>query len=55
MSTNQKLTHVIQKRIVRKVRQDDKILYLDFDDGSTMQMKLEDPASSVMVRDAREP
>ena len=52
MPTNQKLTHVIQNRVVEKVWQEDQILYLDFTDGSTMQIKLEDPASSVMVRDA---
>lgn len=43
--------HVIHNRVVEKVRQEDHVLYLDFTGGSTMQIKLEDPASSVMVRD----
>jgi hypothetical protein len=33
------------------VRQEGAVLHLDFADGSTMQVKLADPASSVMVRD----
>ena len=52
MAANQKLTHVIQNRVVAKVRQDDTKLYLDFTDGSAMEVKLEDPGSSVMVRGA---
>jgi hypothetical protein len=52
MSTNQKLTHVIENRVVQKAQQEENVLYLDFTDGSTMQIKLEDTASSVMVRDS---
>jgi hypothetical protein len=51
MAANQKLTHVIAGRAVSGVRQDGAILHLDFADGSTIQVKLADPASSVMVRD----
>lgn len=51
MPANQKLTHTIASRVVDKVRQEDAVLYLDFTDGSTMQIKLADPASSVMIRD----
>jgi hypothetical protein len=49
-AVNQKLTHVLQNRIVAKARQEDKTLYLDFTDGSTLEIRLEDPASSVIVR-----
>jgi hypothetical protein len=48
---NQKLTGVIAGRAVVGVRQDGAVLHLDFADGSTIQVKLADPASSVMVRD----
>jgi hypothetical protein len=34
-----------------QARRKTRALYLDFTDRSTMQSKLEDPASSVMVRD----
>jgi hypothetical protein len=51
MSINQKLTHLIQNRVVQKARLEDQILRLDFTDGSNMQIKLEHPASLVMVRD----
>lgn len=51
MPANQKLTHTIANRVVDKVRQDDAVLVLDFTDGSTMQIKLADPTSSVMIRD----
>lgn len=51
MAANQKLTQVIAGRAVSAVRQDGAVLHLDFVDGSSMQVKLADPASSVMVRD----
>jgi hypothetical protein len=51
MAANQKLTHVIAGRAVSTVRQDGAVLHLDFADGSTLQVKLADPASSVMLRD----
>jgi hypothetical protein len=51
MHANQKLTAVIAGRTVSGARQDGPALYLDFADGSTLQIKLADPASSVMLRD----
>jgi hypothetical protein len=50
MHANQKLTAVISGRAVTGVRQDGPTLNLDFSDGSTLQIKLADPASSVMLR-----
>ena len=51
MAANQKLTHTIAQRQIDSVRQENSTLYLDFADGSTMQMQLAAPTSSVMVRD----
>jgi hypothetical protein len=51
MHANQKLTSVIAGRAISGVRQDGSTLNLDFADGSTRQIKLADPASSVMLRD----
>ena len=51
MAANQKLTHTIAKRQIDSVRQVNGTLYLDFADGSTMQMQLAGPMSSMMVRD----
>jgi hypothetical protein len=51
MAANQRLTHTIAMRQIEKVRQEDATLHLDFADGSTMQIMLAGPISSVMVRD----
>ena len=51
MAANQKLTHTIAMRRIENVRQEGAMLYLDFADGSTMQIMLAGPTSSVMVRD----
>jgi hypothetical protein len=51
MHANQKLTLIAAGRVVSGVRQEGEALYLDFSDGSTLQIKLADPASSVMLRD----
>ena len=51
MAANQKLTHAISTRQIEKVRQEDTTLHLDFADGSTMQISLAGPTSSVIVRD----
>ena len=51
MAANQKLTHTIAKRQIDGVRQQNSTLYLDFADGSKMQLQLACPTSSVMVRD----
>jgi hypothetical protein len=51
MAANQKLTHVIAGRAISTVRQEAAVLHLDFADGSSLQVKLADPGSSVMVRD----
>jgi hypothetical protein len=53
MALNQKLTHVLAARVVEKVRQEGVVLYLDFADGSSLMIRLEDQASSVMLRDAK--
>ena len=51
MAANQKLTRVIAGRAVSTVRHEDAVLHIDFADGSTLKVKLADPASSMMVRD----
>jgi hypothetical protein len=51
MAANQKLTRTIAMRQIEKVRQEATTLYLDFADGSTMQISLAAQTSSVMVRD----
>jgi hypothetical protein len=51
MAANQKLTRTITNRQIDKVRHEDDTLHLDFADGSTMQIKLAGPTSSVMIRD----
>jgi hypothetical protein len=51
MHANQKLAPAIAGRTISGVRQEATALYLDFSDGSTLQVKLADPASSVMLRD----
>jgi hypothetical protein len=51
MASNQKLTGVIAGRTVKAVRQTSDVLNIDFEDGSTIQIQLKEPTSSVMVRD----
>ena len=53
MTANHKLTNVIQGRKVQSVQQSDADLILQFEDGSTMHIKLAEATSSVMVRDAQ--
>ena len=53
MAPNHKLTNVIKDRKVQAVQQSDTDLVLQFEDGSTMRVKLAEPTSSVMVRDAQ--
>jgi hypothetical protein len=53
MAPNHKLTNVIKGRKVQAVQQSDVDLVLQFEDGSTMRIKLAEPTSSVMVRDAQ--
>ncbi len=53
MAANKKLTSLIKGRKVKAVRQTGAVLLLDFDDGSTMQIKLLEATSSVMVRDKK--
>jgi hypothetical protein len=52
MASNHKLTGVIAGRTVKAVRQSDTVLNIDFEDGSTIQIQLKEPTSSVMVRDS---
>jgi hypothetical protein len=51
MASNHKLTDVIAGRTVRAVRQQDDQLDIDFEDGSTLEIRLKEATSSVMVRD----
>ena len=51
MASNHKLTGVIAGRTVKAVRQTDDLLDIDFEDGSTLEIRLKEPTSSVMVRD----
>jgi hypothetical protein len=51
MASNHKLTDVISGRTVKAVRQTDDLLDIDFEDGSTLEIRLKEPTSSVMVRD----
>jgi hypothetical protein len=53
MTANQKLTHVIRGRVVDTVQQSGTNLSICFKDGSTLTIKLAEPTSSVMVRDAQ--
>ena len=53
MTPNHKLTNVIKGRKVQAVQQSDTDLVLQFEDGSTVRIKLAEPTSSVMVRDAQ--
>lgn len=53
MTPNHKLTNVIKGRKVESVQQSDVDFILQFEDGSTMHIKLAEPTSSVMVRDAQ--
>jgi hypothetical protein len=53
MAANQKLTNVIKGRTVKQVRQEGSVLHLDFEDDSTMEIKLAEETSSVMVRDGK--
>jgi hypothetical protein len=51
MASNHKLTDVIAGRTVRAVRQQEDQLDIDFEDGSTIEIRLKEATSSVMVRD----
>ncbi len=53
MAINQKLTNVIKGRVVGSVGQTDEELTIQFQDGSIIHIKLAEPTSSVMVRDAQ--
>lgn len=53
MTPNHKLTNVLKDRKVQSVQQSDVDLILQFEDGSTMHIKLAEPTASVMVRDAQ--
>lgn len=52
MGTNKKLTALVAGRAVKEVHQQDAALEIAFADGSILRIKLEDPASSVMLRNA---
>ena len=53
MTLNHKLTNVIKGRKIQAVQQSDTDLILQFEDGSTVRIKLAEPTSSVMVRDGQ--
>jgi hypothetical protein len=51
MASNQKLAGVIAGRTVKAVRQTGDLLNLDFEDGSTLEIRLKEATASVLVRD----
>ena len=51
MTANHKLTAIIQGRVVKSVQQSDSDLMIQFEDDSTLHIKLAEATSSVMVRD----
>ena len=51
MAANKKLTSVIAGRTVKSVRQTGDVMRIDFEDGSTLEVRLKEATSSVMVRD----
>ena len=51
MTANHKLTSTIQGRVVKSVQQSDTDMVIQFEDGSTLHIKLAEATSSVMVRD----
>ena len=51
MASNHKLTTVIAGRTVKAVRQTDDLLDIDFEDGSTLEIRMKEPTASVIVRD----
>ena len=50
MAVNQKLTHTVGGRSILQIDQTGTTLEVTFTDSSTMRIRLEDAASSVMVR-----
>jgi hypothetical protein len=54
MATNTQLTHLLAGRKVESVRQRDAELDIDFEDGSTLSLKLSGPAQSVTLTDKNE-
>ncbi len=52
MIPNHKLTRIIAGREIAQTMQEGAALSVEFTDGSVMRIKLEDPASSVIVRNA---
>ena len=52
MTINHKLTNVIQGRKIKAAQQSGNDLILECEDGSTIHIKLAEPTSSVMVRNA---
>ena len=53
MATNQALSKLLKGRVVDSVRQRDKELDIDFEDGSTMTIVLAAPTQSIkLVSDA---
>ena len=53
MTANHKLTAIIQGRVVKSVQQSDIDMVIQFEDGSTLHIKLAETTSSVMVRDTK--
>lgn len=49
MATNEKLSHLIAGRKVESVRQREAELDIDFEDGSTLTIKLSAPANSISL------
>lgn len=53
MAANKKLSALLKGRKVKNVRQRGAVFLIDFHDGSTMQIKLAEPTSSVIVRNRK--
>ena len=53
MTANHKLTAIIEGRVVKSVQQSDSDLMIQFEDDSTLHIKLAEATSSVMVRDTK--
>lgn len=54
MATNEKLSKLLKGRVVDSVRQRETELDIDFEDGSTLSLKLATPAQSVKLTSDRD-
>ena len=54
MATNEKLTKLLANRKIESARQRGAELDIDFDDGSTLSLKLAGPTGSVTLTDTND-